>query len=177
MEDELTIQEVGVAVEQIGQPSIPNLIGSGVQILVWVILATLQVKGNRQGKKNTATQINSASGRADELKKLINQNTEALERVNEMLVEDTAVSVATARATLKSIYNRLSPNRRLTVTEKAMITEMYQAYKNVTYPDGHHPNSWCDEIIKEIDTWEVVPDNYSPPRPTRRKTTTKATKE
>lgn len=189
MDDTYTLQQIQDIANDAAQAavqadnssiSLGGIVSLCLQIILWGCIIISQRRGSKQNQDAAEKQLVQASDNAEEIKRQladntakISENTEMLNKIDDTLEADTKVSVATARTALKSVYDRLLPNRRLTMTEKAMVTEMYNAYKSVTYPDGHHPNSWCDEIIRDIETWEVVPDGYTP---TRLKTPSKAKK-
>lgn len=129
-----------------------------VSALASVLTVALQMRGAAQNKKESDKHTEQTEETTEDIKTLIKKNLDALKRVEAGIDANNRVTVATARAALKSAYDRLAPENKITVTEKAMVEEMYAAYKAVTYPDGHHPNSWCDAIVEDIRTWEVVPD-------------------
>lgn len=124
-----------------------------------IATAYLQVRGAKQNKETADQHCEQLDTNKEIITKAIKDNTETLAHLDENLTANNKVTVATARAALKSIYDRLVPNKVLTITEKSMIEEMYSAYKAVTYPDGHHPNSWADAIVQDMRSWKVVPDS------------------
>lgn len=140
-----------------------------ISAIASILVVVLQIRSSAQNKEATKKQKQQADDNTEDIKALIEGTTRALEGVKDELQSNNRVTVATARTALKSVYDRLSPKRRLTVTEKSMIEEIYASYKSVTYSDGHHPNSWADAIVNDMRTWEVVPDNYVEKPTTRAK--------
>lgn len=170
-----TIQEVEVTQPTSTPPSDATsaVIIAVVSAIASITTVALQVLGTRQNKKESDKHTEQADENAEDIKKLLKDNADALKRIDTNLKANSQATVATARASIKRIYNQLAPERKITISDKAMVMELYHAYKGVVLPDGHIPNSFCDAAIKDIETWEVVPDGLiqaSTKSNTRRKT-------
>lgn len=99
---------------------------------------------------------------AKENQKLIKSNIDAIAEIKDKLATNDVATVSVVRNTLRDIYYKDRPYKVISDTDYRAVTELYNAYKAVTLPDGHHPNSWCDALYKEMQTWERVesyPDN------------------
>ena len=131
-----------------------------VSAIASIITVALQIRGANQNKVDNKAQKKIAQENASDIKDLLEDTIEKVNTIVDSQKANDAVSVATARSVIKRFHAQLAEERVITVSDKAMIMELYNAYKQITYPDGHHPNSWCDAAIKDMESWEVVPDNY-----------------
>lgn len=129
-----------------------------VSALASVLTVALQMRGAAQNKKESDKHTEQTEESTDDIKKLIKENTTALNNVNENLQANSRATVANARASLRRIYNQLAPRKKISVSDKAMVMELYNAYKGIKMPDGHVPNGFCDAAVKDIETWDIVPD-------------------
>lgn len=88
-----------------------------------------------------------------------NQNREeilaAIADVRKDLSANSRATVATTRSLISGIYEGYKDAKKLPEKTWRNILDLYEAYKGITI-DGHTPNSWCDEIVEEMRTWEKV---------------------
>lgn len=92
----------------------------------------------------------------EENRTIIKQNRDTIKTLIERLEANDTVTVAIVRQNIRRMYYELLPHKVISVVDLRALTEMYNAYKAVTLPDGHHPNSWCDALYNEMITWEKV---------------------
>lgn len=92
----------------------------------------------------------------EENRKLIAENTKVINELKAKLSANDVATVAVVRQNIRRMYYDLLPHKMISVVDLRALTEMYNAYKAVTLPDGHHPNSWCDALYNEMNTWEKV---------------------
>lgn len=119
-------------------------------------------KEQRQGEKldkstsEITRQIEENTKLAQENHELIAQNADLIKGILERLAANDVATVSVVRNSLRDIYYKIRPYGMISDTDYRAITELYNAYKAVTLPDGHHPNSWCDALYQEMQTWERV---------------------
>lgn len=135
------------------------------------------VTSNRQSK-NTDARLTALEEKADKndkrlerVENSVNTNTQ-YSKDNKKLMEDLrdnqncndVATVAVVRESIRRMYYELLPYKIISIVDFRSLTEMYRAYKGVTLPDGHHPNSWCDALYNEMNSWdkvEVYPSHLS----------------
>lgn len=93
---------------------------------------------------------------AKENQKLIKSNIDAIAEIKDRLATNDVATVSVVRNNLRDIYYKIRPYGMISDTDYRAVTELYNAYKSVTLPDGHHPNSWCDALYQEMQTWKRV---------------------
>lgn len=91
-----------------------------------------------------------------ELKEAINRNSTKIDKLTAKLSANDMATVSSLRQNIRHMYYELLPYKMISVVDLRALDEMYQAYKGVTLPDGHHPNSWCDALYAEMSGWEKV---------------------
>lgn len=101
-------------------------------------------------------QIEANTELAKENKRLINENMKLTAELTARLAANDAATVSVVRNNLRDIYYKIRPYGMISDTDYRAVTELYNAYKSVTLPDGHHPNSWCDALYQEMQTWKRV---------------------
>lgn len=77
----------------------------------------------------------------------------AIDELKTGLQNNSRVTVANARALISQVYTANKDKREITEKAWRNVLELHEAYKSVTI-DGHTPNSWCDQIVEEMKTWE-----------------------
>lgn len=115
---------------------------------------------NKQGKDEQTEEIKKAIARntevAEEAKAEATRTRDEVKAVREQLSTNDVVTVSVVRQEIRQLYYQLLPHKMISVVDFRALNEMYEAYKAVTLPDGHHPNSWCDSLYNEMQTWEKV---------------------
>lgn len=115
---------------------------------------------NKQGKNKQTEEITkeirqsreeAAAARAEAA-----QTREEVKAVREQLSTNDVVTVSVARQEIRHMYYQLLPHKMISIVDARALNEMYEAYKAVTLPNGHHPNSWCDSLYNEMQSWEKV---------------------
>lgn len=101
-------------------------------------------------------QIEANTELAKENHRLINENMKLTAELTARLAANDAATVSVVRNNLRDIYYKIRPYGMISDTDYRAVTELYNAYKSVTLPDGHHPNSWCDALYQEMQTWKRV---------------------
>lgn len=101
-------------------------------------------------------QIAANTELAKENKRLINENMKLTTELTARLAANDVATVSVVRNNLRDIYYKIRPYGMISDTDYRAITELYTAYKSVTLPDGHHPNSWCDALYEEMKGWKRV---------------------
>ena len=79
----------------------------------------------------------------------------AIDEIKAGLENNSRVTVANARAMISQVYT--ANKERKAISEKTWrnVLELHDAYKAVKI-DGHAPNSWCDQIVDEMRSWEKL---------------------
>lgn len=115
---------------------------------------------NKQGKDEQTEEIKQAIAHntkvAEEAKTEATRTRNEVKAVSEQLAANDVVTVSVVRQEIRQLYYQLLPHKMISVVDFRALNEMYEAYKAVTLPDGHHPNSWCDALYNEMQTWEKV---------------------
>lgn len=101
-------------------------------------------------------QIEANTELAKENHRLINENMKLTAELTARLATNDVATVSVVRNNLRDIYYKIRPYGMISDTDYRAVTELYNAYKTVTLPDGHHPNSWCDALYEEMQTWKRV---------------------
>lgn len=101
-------------------------------------------------------QIEANTELAKENHRLINENMKLTAELTARLATNDVATVSVVRNNLRDIYYKIRPYGMISDTDYRAVTELYNAYKSVTLPDGHHPNSWCDALYEEMQTWKRV---------------------
>lgn len=101
-------------------------------------------------------QIEANTELAKENHRLINENMKLTAELTARLAANDAATVSVVRNNLRDIYYKIRPYGMISDTDYRAVTELYNAYKSVTLPNGHHPNSWCDALYQEMQTWKRV---------------------
>lgn len=101
-------------------------------------------------------QIEANTELAKENHRLITENAALIAEMKERLAANDVATVSVVRNNLRDIYYKIRPYGMISDTDYRAVTELYNAYKSVTLPDGHHPNSWCDALYEEMQTWKRV---------------------
>lgn len=91
-----------------------------------------------------------------EIKDAIEGNTQEIREIKERLAVNDMATVSSVRQQIRKLYYARLPYKTISTVDFRALDEMYTAYKAVTLPDGHHPNSWCDSLYNEMCTWEKV---------------------
>lgn len=93
---------------------------------------------------------------AKENHRLIGENMKLTTELKDRLAANDVATVSVVRNNLRDIYYKIRPYGMISDTDYRAVTELYNAYKSVILPDGHHPNSWCDALYEEMQTWKRV---------------------
>lgn len=101
-------------------------------------------------------QIEANTELAKENHRLIKENTTLIQELTERLSANDVVTVSVARNAMRDLYYKIRPYKMISDTDYRAITELYNAYKGVVLPDGHSPNSWCDQLYHEMGEWKRV---------------------
>lgn len=91
-----------------------------------------------------------------EIKQAIEGNTAEIRSIKERLAANDMATVTSVRQQIRKLYYSRLPYKTISTIDFRALEEMYSAYKAVTLPDGHHPNSWCDSLYNEMSNWERV---------------------
>lgn len=92
----------------------------------------------------------------EEIKEAIEGNTSEIRSIKERLAANDMATVTSVRQQIRKLYYSRLPYKTISTIDFRALEEMYSAYKAVTLPDGHHPNSWCDSLYNEMSSWERV---------------------
>lgn len=111
------------------------------------IIAQRYYAGKSKQDKNDQTK---------EITKAINGNTQEIREIKERLAANDMATVSAVRQQIRKLYYARLPYKTISTVDFRALDEMYAAYKAVTLPDGHHPNSWADSLYNEMCTWEKV---------------------
>lgn len=80
---------------------------------------------------------------------------EAIKGVKTDLAANSRATVATTRGLISQVYTEYKKEKKLPEKTWRNVMDLYEAYKGIKI-DGHTPNSWCDELVNEMKTWEKV---------------------
>lgn len=111
------------------------------------IIAQRYYAGKSKRDKNDQTK---------ELKEAINGNTKHIQEIKKRLAANDIATVSALRQQIRKLYYARLPYQTLSTVDYRALEEMYSAYKAVTLPDGHHPNSWADGLYNEMKSWKRV---------------------
>lgn len=125
-----------------------TIIGTLITTAGTVLVALITSK-TRRDQKNIQRE---AEDNAEDNKKEI---LGAIDELQAGLNNNSRVTVANARAVIGRIYADHKDQKRISAQTWSQIMELHDAYKGVKI-DGHTPNSWCDQLVAEMKTWEKV---------------------
>lgn len=125
-----------------------TIIGTLITTAGTVLVALITSK-TRRDQKNIQRE---AEDNAEDNKKEI---LGAIDELQSGLNNNSRVTVANARAVIGRIYADHKDQKRISAQTWSQIMELHDAYKGVKI-DGHTPNSWCDQLVEEMKTWEKV---------------------
>lgn len=125
-----------------------TIIGTLITTAGTVLVALITSK-TRRDQKNIQRE---AEDNAEDNKKEI---LGAIDELQAGLDNNSRVTVANARAVIGRIYAEHKDQKRISAQTWSLIMELHDAYKGVKI-DGHTPNSWCDQLVEEMKTWEKL---------------------
>lgn len=125
-----------------------TIIGTLITTAGTVLVALITSK-TRRDQKNIQRE---AEDNAEDNKKEI---LGAIDELRTGLENNSRVTVANARAVIGRIYAEHKDKKRISAQTWSQIMELHDAYKGVKI-DGHTPNSWCDQLVEEMKTWEKL---------------------
>lgn len=125
-------------------------------LIAQFILSNRSKTDKKQQTEELGDKIEENNRLVRENKALIESNTKAIQELKDKLSANDVATVAVVRQNIRKLYYDLQPYRMITITDYRALNEMYNAYKGVTLPNGHHPNSWCDALYEEMSSWERV---------------------
>lgn len=125
-----------------------TIIGTLITTAGTVLVALITSK-TRRDQKNIQRE---AEDNAEDNKKEI---LGAIDELQAGLDNNSRVTVANARAVIGRIYADHKDQKRISAQTWSQIMELHDAYKGVKI-DGHTPNSWCDQLVEEMKTWEKL---------------------
>lgn len=125
-----------------------GIIGTIITTTGTVAVAIITSK-TRQAQKNIQRESeDSAEGNKKEILAAVGEIKAGLEN-------NSRVTVATARSMISQVYTAHKNDQKISEKTWRNVLELHEAYKSVRI-DGHTPNSWCDQIVEEMKTWEKV---------------------
>lgn len=125
-----------------------TIVGTLITTAGTVLVALITTKTRRDQKKIQR----ETEDCADDNKKEI---LEAIDQLRGGLESNSRVTVANARALISQVYTANKDKKQISEKSWRNVCELHEAYKSVQI-DGHTPNSWCDQIVDEMKTWEKV---------------------
>lgn len=125
-------------------------------LIVQFILSNRSKTDKKQQTEELGDKIEENNRLVRENKALIESNTKAIQELKNKLSANDIATVAVVRQNIRKLYYDLQPYQMITLTDYRALNEMYNAYKGVTLPNGHHPNSWCDALYEEMSSWKRV---------------------
>lgn len=125
-------------------------------LIAQFILSNRSKTDKKQQTEELGDKIEENNRLVRENKALIESNTKAIQELKDKLSANDVATVAVVRQNIRKLYYDLQPYQMITITDYRALNEMYNAYKGVTLPNGHHPNSWCDALYEEMSSWERV---------------------
>lgn len=125
-----------------------TIIGTLITTAGTVLVALITSK-TRRDQKNIQRE---AEDNAEDNKKEV---LGAIDELQAGLDNNSRVTVANARAVIGRIYAEHKDQKRISAQTWSNIMELHDAYKGVKI-DGHTPNSWCDQLVEEMKTWEKL---------------------
>lgn len=115
---------------------------------------------HKEGKDEQTKELKEAIKRSeDKADAALNEAQKAnnvLGEVKAQLTINDTVTVTSVRQQIRRLYHERHKEKTISLVDYSALVEMYNAYKSVTLPDGHHPNSWCDALYEEMCGWERV---------------------
>ena len=118
-------------------------------LIAQFILSNRSKTDKKQQTEELGDKIEENNRLVRENKALIESNTKAIQELKDKLSANDVATVAVVRQNIRKLYYDLQPYQMITITDYRALNEMYNAYKGVTLPNGHHPNSWCDALYEE----------------------------
>lgn len=125
-------------------------------LIAQFILSNRSKTDKKQQTEELGDKIEENTRLARENKALIEANTKTIQELKDKLSANDVATVAVVRQNIRKLYYKLQPYQMISITDYRALNEMYNAYKGVTLPDGHHPNSWCDALYEEMSSWKRV---------------------
>lgn len=125
-------------------------------LIAQFILSNRSKTDKKQQTEELGDKIEENNRLVRENKALIESNTKAIQELKDKLSANDVATVAVVRQNIRKLYYDLQPYQMISNTDYRALNEMYNAYKGVTLPNGHHPNSWCDALYEEMSSWERV---------------------
>lgn len=125
-------------------------------LIAQFILSNRSKTDKKQQTEELGDKIEGNNRLVRENKALIESNTKAIQELKDKLSANDVATVAVVRQNIRKLYYDLQPYQMITITDYRALNEMYNAYKGVTLPNGHHPNSWCDALYEEMSSWKRV---------------------
>lgn len=125
-------------------------------LIAQFILSNRSKTDKKQQTEELGDKIEENNRLVRENKALIESNTKAIQELKGKLSANDVATVAVVRQNIRKLYYDLQPYQMITITDYRALNEMYNAYKGVTLPNGHHPNSWCDALYEEMSSWKRV---------------------
>lgn len=129
----------------------------GLAGIVYQAYCSKTHKRDKEDQTKTLEQaINRVEDKADAAAQNAKNANENILEVKEKLGINDRVTVSAVRQQIRQMYYAHKKEKQLSLVDYRALNEMYNAYKAVTLPDGHHPNSWCDALYEEMSGWERV---------------------
>lgn len=125
-------------------------------LIAQFILSNRSKTDKKQQTEELGDKIEENTRLVRENKALIEANTRTIQELKDKLSANDVATVAVVRQNIRKLYYGLQPYQMISITDYRALNEMYNAYKGVTLPDGHHPNSWCDALYEEMSSWKRV---------------------
>ena len=125
-----------------------TIIGTLITTAGTVLVALITTK-TRRDQKNIQRQTEDAA--EDNKQEILG----AIDELKAGLDNNSRVTVANARAVIGRIYAEHKGAKQISAQTWSQIMELHDAYKRVQI-DGHTPNSWCDQLVEEMKTWEKL---------------------
>lgn len=125
-----------------------TIVGTLITTAGTVLVALITTK-TRRDQKSIQRQTEDAA--EDNKKEILG----AIDELQAGLDNNSRVTVANARAVIGRIYAEHKDAKKISAQTWSQIMELHDAYKSVKI-DGHTPNSWCDQLVEEMKTWEKV---------------------
>lgn len=125
-----------------------TIIGTLITTAGTVLVALITTK-TRRDQKNIQRETEDTA--EDNKKEILG----AIDELQAGLDNNSRVTVANARAVIGRIYAEHKDAKKISAQTWSNIMELHDAYKSVKI-DGHAPNSWCDQLVEEMKTWEKV---------------------
>ena len=128
--------------------------------LIGIVYQSYCSKSHKKDKNEQTQELMAAIKRSeDKADAAYNEAHKANENIDEVkskLTINDVCTVTSVRQQIRRMYYERRGEKTISLTDYRALNEMYNAYKAVTLPDGHHPNSWCDALYDEMSSWERV---------------------